>query len=439
MSSDTIVALATPPGPSALALIRLSGPEAVSIIGKHFSKTLRPRIAHYGWFLEGERRIDDVVVSFFQGKASYSGEDLVEISSHGNMLIVDLILNALCRQGARLAAPGEFTQRAFLNGKMDLAQAEAVMDLIHARSERSLEAARRLKDGVLSRKVLAMQEELLNLLANLEAYIDFPDEDISPDVGANFLARIESLTGQADLLLATTQQGKMLREGLTLALVGKPNAGKSSLLNALLEEPRAIVSPVPGTTRDTIDAPMILEGIPLKLVDTAGIHESRDEIERLGMERTRAAARNADLILFVQDGTLPAEPWPGLHLEGAAPVLACRTKSDLPSFQSGAGIALSTINGSGLPELRHEIIRLLRLDESAASQDFVAINARHEIALQQAKLSLARAAALIRSSEPPEFISSDLRGALHNFGEIVGASTNEDILDRLFRTFCIGK
>ena len=439
MISDTIVALATPPGPSALALVRLSGPDAISIVRKYFSKALSPRQAHYGWFVKDGQRIDDVIVSFFQGKASYTGEDLIEISSHGNMLIVNLIMNALCREGARMATAGEFTQRAFLNGKMDLAQAEAVMDLIHARSERSLEAARRLKDGVLSQKVLHMQEDLLTLLAHLEAYIDFPDEDISPDVGANFLIQIRNLTEKTDALLTTTQQGRMLREGLTVALVGKPNAGKSSLLNALLQEPRAIVSPAPGTTRDTIDAGMILEGISLKLIDTAGIHESDDEIERLGIARTRTAARNADLILFIQDGTISPESWTELQLEGKAPVLSCRTKSDLSSFQPAEGIALSTLTGNGLSQLRAEMIRVLQIDESAASQDYVAINARHEAALHQAKLSLAKAASLIQSSEPPEFISSDLRGALSYFGEIVGASTNEDILDRLFKTFCIGK
>ncbi|MDD5261758.1 MAG: tRNA uridine-5-carboxymethylaminomethyl(34) synthesis GTPase MnmE [Methylacidiphilales bacterium] len=439
MANDTIIALSTPPGPAALALLRLSGPQSHAIIQNHINSPFAPQHASFARFRSGTEIIDEVVATFWKSPASYTGEDMVEISCHGNMLIVERILQTLCQSGARPADPGEFTQRAFLNGKMDLTQAEAVMDLIHARSERALRAAHALQNGRLGQILQEERENLLQVLSHLEAFIDFPDEDITPDVSRGFIGKIKQTRLRIQNLLASAREGKWIRSGLSVVITGAPNSGKSSLLNALLERDRAIVSPIAGTTRDTIEEVIFLEGIAIRLTDSAGLRENPDEIEKLGIERTRQALNEADLILFLIDGSDPSGNFTAPDFPEKIPLLACLTKSDLPRKTKAGGLALSARSGTGLAELKSEIVKILRLNESSAGLDHVAINSRHESLLREAVENLDRALEMTNQKSPPELISSDLRQALNACGKIVGEATNEDMLDRLFKNFCIGK
>jgi tRNA modification GTPase len=440
MSSDTIVALATPPGTAALAVIRLSGPRAHAIAQALAGRPLPIQHATHATLRDASGAVlDDAVLIAWKAPRSYTGEDVVEISCHGNPLIVDALLSACLAHDARSAGPGEFTQRAFLNDRIDLTQAEAVMDLIHASSQRALQAARRLQSGALGRAVTRLREDLLQTLAHLEAHIDFPEEDISPDTGHAFARRIDHLKERILALLATAPEGRRLREGYTVVLTGAPNAGKSSLLNALLQRDRAIVSPLPGTTRDTIEETITLAGMTVRLIDTAGLRDQSDPLESLGIARTRQALAAADLILHLSAPDAPSEP-PACQ----APLLRLLTKSDaFPSSSliphPSSLIPVSAQTGAGLDALLEAIIQTLRLDQASLGHESAAINTRHEALLRQALEALERARAAQAASRPPEFTSADLRHALEALGQIVGETTNEDILDRLFQSFCIGK
>lgn len=433
--SETIVALATPPGAAALALIRLSGPQAFAFAARLSGRPLAVRRPVHRVLRDVEgRELDDVVMTGWAAPHSYTGEDVVEISCHGNMRIVEAILRVCGELGARAARPGEFTQRAFLNDRMDLTQAEAVMDLIQAGSERALRAARALQSGVLGRVVEGMRDELLETLAHLEAHIDFPEEGIDPETGRALARRIEGVIEKVERLLATAPEGRHLRHGFSVVLTGAPNAGKSSLLNALLQRDRAIVSPLPGTTRDTIEETITLAGMTVRLTDTAGLREGGDEVEVLGMARTREAVAAADLVLHLSaPDALSVPP------EADAPVIRVAAKCDVfPATESG-WLAVSARTGEGLERLQEAIIRHLHLDESATGHEAVAINTRHEALLGEARAGLGRALAGQAAGAPPELVSADLRQALTALGGIVGEVTNEDVLDRLFRSFCIGK
>lgn len=437
---DTIAALATPPGAAALALLRLSGPRAHAIAAALSGRTLAIQHATHATLRDPSGAVlDDAVLTAWKGPRSYTGEDVVEIACHGNMRIVESLLAACTALGARPARPGEFTQRAFLNDRIDLTQAEAVMDLIHATSERALQAARRLQSGALGREVGRLREDLLQTLAHLEAYIDFPDEDIDPDTGQTFTRRIAALQAAIRALLATAPEGRRLREGFTVVLAGAPNAGKSSLLNALLKRDRAIVSPLPGTTRDTIEEAITLAGMHVRLVDTAGLREQADALESLGIARTHEALAQADLILHLSSPDAPSEP-PATTV----PVLRIQTKSDAfpPSTldtRHSPPLRVSAQTGDGLDALQAAIIARLHLDETSLTHESVAINTRHEGLLRQALEGLERAQQAQAAGRPPEFISADLRQTLDALAQIVGETTNEDILDRLFQSFCIGK
>jgi tRNA modification GTPase len=323
---------------------------------------------------------------------------------------------------------------------MDLAQAEAVMDLIHAQSERALNAARIIKEGTLGRSLEEKRADLINLLAHLEAYIDFPEEDISPEVGESFKRSMNHLREFLQQLIGTADFGEMLREGVKVAIVGAPNVGKSSLLNALLEKDRAIVSELPGTTRDTIEETMVLEGIIMRFIDTAGIREKAEQIEQLGIERTYHTINHADIILYCIDGKDPQEILSEEKLKELKNkvFLRCITKSDLTQNYSGEGIHLSSHTRQGLDELKKTLIEKLKLNQFA-SQDIIIVNRRHEAALREAVECLKRAGAAYENQAPPEIVSSDLRQAMRFLGEVVGQIDNEDILDQLFKSFCIGK
>lgn len=438
MSSDVIIALASVPGTSAIALLRVSGAGCHEMIKKLTHRVDIPiRRAIHCHLYDGEEVVDDSVITLWKAPGSYTCEDMVEVNCHGNMLIVDHVLKMFIKEGARLARPGEFTERAFLNGRMDLTQAEAVMDLISAKSERALRAAQKIKEGKLGTAVSEQREALLELLAHLEAYIDFPEEDIHPDTGKEFVEKIEGIEKALSQMLITADEGRKLRMGMRVALIGEPNVGKSTLLNALLEQDRAIVSETPGTTRDTVEESLILEGIEVRFIDTAGIRENPDDIEKLGIERTHQAAQSADLVIALIDGSILQSQSPALKAD--VPVITCITKSDLPSQYKGEGIRVSALKKQGIDELKQAIIEELKLAESPASHELAIINTRHELLIHEALDALKKAKPHAEQNSPPEITGADLRHALRCVGEIVGEATNEDVLDRLFRMFCIGK
>ncbi|HSI83542.1 MAG: tRNA uridine-5-carboxymethylaminomethyl(34) synthesis GTPase MnmE [Candidatus Methylacidiphilales bacterium] len=460
IAADTIVALATPPGVSALAIIRVSGPQSVHYLQQLVKDTSAPsqpdeaipwparRARHVTLRHRGEL-LDDVVATAWFRPNSPTGEDVVEISCHGNPLIIKRIVAALLQLGARAAEPGEFTQRAFLSGRMDLTQAEAVLDLIHAGSERALAGARAMKDGRLGLRMRDLRTSLINLLAHLEAYIDFPEEDIAPDTGEEFLQKIAALRVEVQRLIATAPLGRVLREGALVAIVGEPNTGKSSLLNAMLRENRAIVSPTPGTTRDYLEADCNIRGMAVRLVDTAGHRTTSDPIEAEGVRRAEAVAARAHIILHLmeahrpageQTGTLKREDFPE-----AKAYIRVANKADLgrhPSYceaSAGNTVFISATLGDGLGDLEAAIESALLAARPDDDQGWLTVNARQEAALANADASLAEAELAMREEAPPELISVDLRAALHSIGEVIGLATTEDILDQLFKNFCIGK
>jgi len=448
-SADTIAALATPAGTSALALVRASGPRCPALVAEIFGAAPLPRQAVHGDYRNrAGALVDDVVYTFFAAPHPYTGEDLLEVSAHGSPLIAQFLLEDLCGRGCRPAEPGEFTKRAFLNGRMDLSQAEAVADLIGARSERALAAANQQLRGALGRRLQEMIDRLLDLVARVEAGLDFPDEDLPPADRAGLAAGLAGLRGEVDRLLATDRYGHVLRDGLKTVILGEPNAGKSSLLNRLLGRERALVSAEPGTTRDYLEEPIALGPHCIRLIDTAGLNPSPTPLERRGMAHTLARAAEADLVLLVLDATRPA---PTLQPEVAARLtpataLVVVNKTDLPGPAAGPTlppglpvVRISALTGAGVDELVAAIVRHAESFRQEQGDELVAINARHATALREAKEHLCAAMEKLSEKSPAELLASDLRGALHAFGEIAGRIDNERVLDRIFANFCIGK
>lgn len=452
--TDTIAALATPTGTSAIAVVRASGPACAALAREIFgaSAPAAPRFAQHADYRDaGGALVDDVLATFFQAPNSYTGEDLLEISCHGNPFIAQKILGDLFARGCRSAEPGEFTKRAFLNGRLALDQAEAVMDLIHARSERALTAAQQQLRGALGRRMTALTDALLGALARVEAYIDFPEEDLPPEDRDALRAALGQIAADTARLLATQRYGALLRDGIATVIVGEPNAGKSSLLNRLAGHDRALVSPEPGTTRDFIEERVPAGPHWLRLTDTAGLNPAPAPLERLGIAKTHERAAAADLLLLVLDDTRPAPPLPPDIAAALRPenTLVVLNKSDLlaPGTPHPAPalafapetIAVSALTGAGIAELTAAIVRRADAFCAETGEDFVAINARHAHALDRAQAALRDAQAKLADSAPTELLASDLREVLAAYGEIAGKVDNEQMLDRLFATFCIGK
>ncbi len=449
--NDTIAALATPFGEGAIALLRLSGPQAAVVAGAVFRgkkavAEMRPRGQHLGAIFDGGQKLDDVLLTVFRAPHSYTGEDVVEIAGHGGVLVARRILEVLLKGGARPAEPGEFTQRAYLHGKMDLTQAEAVMDLISAQTDLALQAAGEQLAGRLGEHIRGQREALVELLAHVEAYIDFPDEDIDPATGEALLAKLDAARAEIEALLATAERGKVLREGVRTVIYGAPNVGKSSLLNLLLGQERAIVSPRPGTTRDVIEEVINLRGLPLRLIDTAGVRESDDEIEQAGIERTRAQVERADLVLELADASQPADAPSHSALAataaGASGALLVLNKTDLgehASWRGVAGVRISCLQGAGVEALADAIVARVTGGGAAQRDWSMAINARHADCLRRARGFAEAARTALTSGLSPEFVAEELRGALDAVGEIVGKADSEEILGKIFSTFCIGK
>ncbi|MDR3751965.1 MAG: tRNA uridine-5-carboxymethylaminomethyl(34) synthesis GTPase MnmE [Terracidiphilus sp.] len=450
--ADTIAAISTPPGRGGIGIVRLSGPDAVSIAAQLVSLRQpmehgRARLADVLDAADGHtERIDEALVTFFGAPNSYTAEDLVEIAAHGSPVVLELLLRRALALGARLAEPGEFTQRAFLSGRMDLTQAEAVRDLIEAQTLTQARQAASQMGGALSHRVAPVKELLVELIALLEAGIDFAEDDVDVTPGAEIAQRIAELTPTLTALEASFARGRLVHDGLTLAIVGRPNAGKSSLFNRLVERERAIVTATPGTTRDTVTERISLDGIPLELVDTAGLREGREEAEQLGIARSREALADAALVLVVLDSTLPLndEEHRLLQAVQGRPALVALNKCDLaqgdsPVEEVGGAPALRTsaLTGEGIPELRERILALAT--GGAASEPGMLTSLRHHQAIATALAALADAAQANASAIPHEMILLDLYRTLWALDSLTGQTTSDDILNLIFSTFCIGK
>jgi tRNA modification GTPase len=461
---DTIAAISTPPGEGGIAIIRVSGPDALSIADRVFQgrdgtvTRLKGYTLRYGVFFDANREIaDDGLLTVFRAPYSYTGEDTIELSCHGGRTTTSRVLALTLEAGARLAAPGEFTLRAFLNGKLDLAQAEAVSDLIRARTESARRVARRHLDGALSDEITAIKEELIGILAAIEVTIDFSDEVGDLEYGP-LLGRIETALAGIATLLATASRGRILREGLRVAIVGRPNVGKSSLLNRLLSTDRAIVTPIAGTTRDLLEESASIEGVPVILVDTAGMRDTADIVERIGVERAEAAAAQADVVMIVidaaegithedrdlmariPDGVLRLLVWNKCDL-----LAASRSDHLIREYRAEEGaagaVAVSARTGDGIGNLEQALLRTVKADKKSPemTDDVVVANVRHVRALEQARLSLAQAVQTTMARLPGDFIAIDVRGALDALGQITGETVNEEIIHRIFHDFCVGK
>jgi tRNA modification GTPase len=456
MLDDTIAAIATPLGEGGLAVIRLSGPQALVVADKSFRPASKQAIIpsratthtiHLGHILRGGQIVDEVLLAVMRAPRTYTREDVIEITCHGGVLAAKLVLDTVLENGARLAEPGEFTQRAFLNGRLDLAQAEAVADLIQARTELALAAANEQLAGKLSQRINQLRDEMIKTLAHVEAHIDFPDEDITPDTREQLLKRLEHGVSFMDELLRTANEGQILRRGIRTAIVGRPNVGKSSLLNQLLGHDRAIVSPIPGTTRDTIEETANVRGLPVVFVDTAGLRESIDEIEVEGIRRSRRALAAAELILHVFDAGEPLAPTDEKYLAefAAKKRILVRNKIDLaprlvlPPNPQAPVVDLCCLTGQGLETLKDAIKDLVWAGEIRAEMLQVLINSRHQDALKRARLATQNTIDALRADRTLEIVAMELRIATNAIGEIVGKTATEDLLDSIFSQFCLGK
>jgi tRNA modification GTPase len=452
--SDAIAAISTPPGEGAIALVRVSGANAIEIADKIFRGKEKPsrvtsHVQHLGEIFSAENQlIDQALVSVHRTPASYTGEDLVEISCHGGTLVSAKVLEACLRAGARAARPGEFTERAFLNGKMDLTQAEAVIDLIRARTDLALRSATEQLEGRLGDRIRKIRDELIALLAHINASIDFPEEGIAPDESEMLRDRLDSIREEIAVLLATADHGRLLREGVRVVIYGATNAGKSSLLNRLLGYDRVIVSDTHGTTRDTIEETLNLQGVPIRLLDTAGLRLSENDLEREGIARTEKSLQLADLRLHIADRSAPKPAHFNSRklseFNGQADGLneiVVLNKSDLPEdadWKNFGALRISCLTGEGLPQLQKEILTRIT-QQNLRPESAIAINTRHRDCLRRAFESCDLADAALGQGVSPEYVAIDLDKALRAVGEVIGVTDVEQILDSVFSQFCIGK
>ena len=461
-TADTIVARATPAGVGAVAVVRCSGPVAIEAMKRCFepvskastaaaraaSVSHRMRLGHWRDPRSSEA-IDTVLAVRMDAPHSFTGEDVVEVHCHGGPAVVEAVIDSFVACGARLAGPGEFTRRAFLNGRMDLAQAEAVADVVQARAARARRMAQRQLDGELSERVAAFRSRLIDVIAELEAYLDFPEEDLPETDQARLLGEIEALRDQIRRFAAQGKRGRLFRDGARVVIAGPPNVGKSSLFNALVGRERALVSPHPGTTRDTIESTIELDGLAITLVDTAGLRaEGAEEIEQLGIERATGEIRGADAVLWLRDASGESPPAAPPALEGKDETLWLRvgTKADkiAPARRQASReteCLVSSITGEGVAVLEQALARRLleALGAGAQEEDVLVSSRRHVEALEAAADSLDRALGALRSGASSEFAIVDLRAALDSLGAILGQDAGDAVLDAIFSRFCIGK
>jgi len=456
-TDDTIAAIATPLGTGGIGIIRISGPRSLEIATRLFRphqavSPLKSHHLYHGVIVDPEEghTIDEVLLSYMAKPRSYTREDVVEINCHGGLVPLKEILSSMLKGGARLAEPGEFTRRAFLNGRLDLAQAEAVIDLIESKSSLAVRNASSQLQGVLSQEIGTLKEGLMEILSLLEASIDFPEEELESFSPQQLIPGIDGLISRIEKLVDTYAEGRLFKEGVSAVIAGKPNVGKSSLFNALLGEERTIVTALPGTTRDFVEEVITLSGIPLKITDTAGLRDSSDSIEEEGVRRTRNKMDQADLIVLVIDGSVESDNLeiPPVLSNGRKVVVACN-KADLPQrvslermkglFPASPVVATSALYKRGLGELKSALASLLISNPHAQPTSVVLSNLRHKQSLEKTADCLKQARKGLEGETPPEFISTDIQSALHHLGEITGQTSTEELLDRIFSRFCIGK
>jgi tRNA modification GTPase len=455
---DTIAAVATSLGEGGIAIIRVSGVDSLKMVSTIFKgkndrslQDIKSYTMRYGHVIDRESSeiIDEVVISYMKGPRSFTAEDTVEINCHGGVVATNRVLEEVIKAGARLAEPGEFTKRAFLNGRIDLSQAEAVIDIIRAKTELSMKSALAQSEGRVSREIKALRDKLLGIIAHIEATVDYPEDDLEETTSKITASQLSSVLSEIEKLLSSADEGKILREGLDTVIIGKPNVGKSSLLNALLMETRAIVTDIPGTTRDVIEEFMNIDGVPVKIIDTAGIRETEDIVEKIGVEKSKEKINEADLIILMLDvsRTLDTEDLEIIDYIKDRKYVVLLNKSDLPNrlnneklgaLSSQFIIEVSAKTGEGLDRLKN-VIKELFFKGEVTSKDAMITNARHKQALIRAKEGCTAALQALKDTFAIDLASIDARNAWMSLGEITGETLEEDIIDKIFSEFCVGK
>ena len=456
MINKTIVGPATESTNSSISVIRLSGDKSLEIISKIFRGvngrdvlSIKPFSIRYGHIIEDGKIIDDVLVSYFKGPKSYTGEDVIEISCHGGAIPVRKILEMILKKGISLAEPGEFTKRAFLNGRIDLSQAEAVMDIISSRTESALKAANDQSRGTLAKKITQLRTILLNIMAKIEVTLDFPDDDLERSTDIGIQNELIDIKNEILKILSTSENGKMIRDGIKVVIAGKPNVGKSSLLNILLDENRAIVTDIPGTTRDVIEEVINLSGIAVKLVDTAGIRETDDIVEKIGVEKSRESIESADLVIIVLDSSreISSEDIEILEKTKDIKKLVLLNKNDLENkldltqlnkYNIDNIVSISAKENFGIDDMKNKLKEIFKVDDFGVN-DVLVSNTRHIEALNNALDSINDAINGIENFVPLDLISIDVNDSWTILGEINGDTLREDLVDKIFSGFCIGK
>ena len=457
MYDDTIAAVATAMGEGGIGIVRISGERALEILNKVFCSVKKSPVENrkltYG-FVEDNftgEKIDEVMAVYMKAPHSYTAEDVVEIQCHGSIVSLRKILALILKNGARLAEPGEFTKRAFLNGRLDLSQAEAVIDLIRAKSDKTFDVALSQLEGSFSKKIKEIRADLVDILVNITVNIDYPDEDIEVITYENLISGLEAVKAKIDSMLSTADTGRILREGLNIAIIGKPNVGKSSLMNALLRETRAIVTEIPGTTRDTIEEALTIRNIPVKLTDTAGIRHTDDVIEKIGIEKSKESFNKADLIIFMVDNARPLDDEDREIIEyiGDRKVIVIINKTDLESrlnrneieekLPGAIIIEAAVAKDQGISILEDEIEKLVFDGRVKQNDSMMVTNVRHKALLEEASSALKDASSMAEAGEALEFLDIDVNRAYEALGEIIGEAVNEDIINEVFARFCLGK
>lgn len=460
MKFDTIAAISTFPGEAGIGIIRLSGSLSIDIVSKIFKsyrnidlRSVKSHTLHYGHILNPETQeiYDEVLVSVMKKPHTYTREDVVEINCHGGLVTTSKILELVVNCGARIAEPGEFTKRAFLNGRIDLSQAEAVIDIIRSKTTLANKYAQKQLAGSIGKKINQIKENIIGLLAHILALIDFPEEDVDTLEFKEMTNVIRKAIGDIDELISSSNSGRIIREGLKTAIIGKPNVGKSSILNALLRENRAIVTDIPGTTRDIIEEYINIKGIPIRIIDTAGIRDTDELVEKIGVSKSREVLNDADLILFVLDSSreLSAEDYEIVEALSDKDTIYILNKIDLPQkieidkvkeiTKNGILIEMSAVDKTGLAELEDTIYNLVFKGGLSIEEEFLITNARHIEALSNAKKHLEGCIKTIEMGFAEDFVSIDLNAAIDQLGKITGETASEDLIDEIFKRFCVGK
>ena len=454
---STIVAISTAPAIGGIGIIRLSGEKTFEIIEKIFIPKNKQKIEEikgnsikYGHIVDEGKTIDEVLVSYFKAPKSYTAEDMCEINSHGGILIVRRILEICLKKGATLAEPGEFTKRAFLNGRIDLAQAESVIDIINAKTNKEVEASEKQLEGYLSSEISNIRKKVMDLMVDIEVSIDYPEYDVEEVTYSNAIKILEDIQNHLEKLSNSFENGKIIKDGIKLAIIGRPNAGKSSLLNEFLKEERAIVTDIEGTTRDTIEEQISISGIPFKIIDTAGIRESEDKIERIGIEKSKKAAQNSDIILAIFDVSKPLnkEDFEIINFIKNKKAIIILNKIDLNENAetitelSNLGkdiLKISVLEKKGIEQIYEKLTQMFNINEIDLDNGNVITNIRHKELIDCAKQNAKQSIIALKSNLPVDIIAINIKEILENLGKITGESVSEDIIKEIFSKFCLGK